>query len=67
MAVEPCIQFGAQQEGAGQLAVQRVAFLGGRGETVVKQNWDQLLDPSHCLLPAKVEISVVFERLPQNE
>lgn len=51
----PCIQFGADEEGAGHLSVEGVRLLGRRGEAVAKHDGDEALDALRRALDAKVE------------
>ena len=67
VAVEPGPESGAEEEGSGELTVERVALLGGRSESVVQEDGDQPPYPQGRLLATKVEDSVVFERLSEDE
>lgn len=51
----PCIQFGADEEGAGHLSVEGVRLLGRWGEAVAKHDGDEALDALRCALDTKVE------------
>lgn len=59
-------KLGADEEGAGHLAVQGVGLLGGRGEAVTQHDGDQTLDPLRGALGAKVKGVRVGEGLAQN-
>lgn len=49
------LQLGADQEGAGHLAVERVGLLGRRGEAVAQHDGDEVLDALRGALHAEVE------------
>ena len=66
VAVKLSSEPGAEKEGPGELAVEGVALLGRRGQTVVQEDRDQSLDLSRRFLSAEIEQSVAFERLSEN-
>ena len=67
VAVELCTETGTEKESSGEFAVERVALVRGRSQTVVEEDWDQSLDLQRGLLVAKVKQTVVFEWLSEDE
>lgn len=67
VTVELCSQSGTEKEGPGEFPMERVALLGRRGETMVQEDGDQLLNPQRRLLSTEIKWTVVFERLSQDE
>lgn len=50
-----CLQFGADEEGAGHLAMEGVGLLGRRGQAVAQHDGDEALDALGGALDAKVK------------
>ena len=67
VAVERGLKTSAEEERSGQLAMERVALIGGRSQAVTEDDGKQSLNLARRVLVAKVKRSISFERLSENE
>lgn len=54
-AGNPCLELGANEEGASHLAVERVRLFWRRSEAVTEHHRDQIVDTTRRALSAEVE------------
>ena len=67
VAVERGLKTGAEEERSGQLAMERVALVGGRSQAVTEDDGNQSMNLGRHVLVTKVKRTVSFERFSENE
>ena len=66
VAVDSGAEPGGEEEGASELAMQRVAVLGGRGQPVLQQRGNETVDVLGRVLVCKVKRLVPGKGLPES-